>query len=564
MNIYIIIIITYILKFIYSLNVGLVPDEAYYWEWSRNLDFSYYDQGPGVALYIKFFTIIFGDTQLALRMASNVASLITTIFVFKIADILEFSKLQKIYLYLFIIFIPAFFAGGFLIMHDSPLLLSWSGALYFTVKFLKERKNLLLYPFFLFLGYGALSKHTMIFFVISLVVWILLSPKEFSIFKNIHFYFGVLLTFLIISPVLSWNLNHNWDNIDAIANLRSAGSVNVKKFNSGSMIIGQIFSISPLFYLLIIFIFIRYFFAKIRQTSFIHYLKSILYIEDTKSIILKFLLINSIILPLFFLGMSIFRVIQANWLYASYLPIALLLIFHLNFKNYENKLFLEGLMIALILDLFSVLSIPISKTLNLSIDPYYILGTRNLGFQEIANEVTQIQKEKYPDSKIITNRYQDAAILSWYLPEKPFINSVNILQKNQYNYWYDMEYGKDYILVYIQEKTCAKSFIFFQPILAQMFEKIEEYPEKDIYVDGYLVKRMQIWYLKNYQKNWAEDISELLQHQMVQEGMVVGLKNNEETEKFQREKMDQFSGIGLIKGYLERSGEMECSFLLKK
>jgi len=564
MNIYIIIIITYILKFIYSLNVGLLPDEAYYWEWSRHLDFSYYDQGPGVALYIKLFTLIFGDTQLALRTASNVASLVTTIFVFKISDILEFSKIQKIYLFLFIIFIPAFFAGGFLVMHDSPFLLSWSGALYFTVKYLKDRKNFLLYPLFLFLGLGALSKHTMVFYVFSLVIWILLSPKEFSIFKNFHFYFGILITFFIISPVLYWNLNHNWDNIDAIANLRSAGSINVKKFNTGSMIIGQIFSISPLFYLLIIFIFIRYFFTEISRTSFIHYLKSILYIEDTKSIILKFLLINSIILPLFFLVMSIFRVIQANWLYASYLPIALLLIFHLNFKNYENKLFLEGLMIALILDLFSVFSIPISKTLNLSIDPYYILGTRNLGFQEIADEVSQIQKEKYPDSKIITNRYQDAAILSWYLPEKPFINSVNILQKNQYNYWYDMEYGKDYILVYIQEKTCAKSFIFFQPILVKTFEKIEQFPEKDIYVDGYLVKRMQIWYLKNYQKNWAEDISNLLQHQMVQEEMVVGLKKKKETRKFKRDKMDQFSGIGLIKGYLERSGEMECSFLLKK
>ncbi len=564
MNFYIIIFITYVLKFIYSLNVGLVPDEAYYWEWSRKLDFSFYDQGPGVALYIKLFTLVFGDTLLALRVASNLASLITTIFVFKIADILEFSKVQKIYLYLFIIFIPAFFAGGFLIMHDSPLLLSWSGALYFTVKYLKDRKDVLFYPLFLFLGLGALSKHTMVFFVFSLVIWILLSPKEFSIFKKIHFYFGILLTFLIISPVLYWNLNHNWDNIDAIANLRSAGSVNVQKYNTGSMIVGQIFSISPLFYILIILVFFRYFFEVFSHTTFKNYLRSILFIEDTKSIILKFLLINAVILPLFFLVMSIFRVIQANWLYASYLPLAILLIFHLNFINYENKLFLEGLMIALILDLFSVLSIPISKTLNLSIDPYYILGTRNLGFQEIADEVTQIQKEKYPDSRVITNRYQDAAILSWYLPDKPFINSINILQKNQYNYWYDMEYGKDYILVYIQEKTCAKSFIFFQPILAQMFEKIEEYPEKDIYVEGYLVKRFQIWYLKNYQKNWAEDISELLQHQMVQGGMVVGLKNQEETEKFKRDKMDQFSGIGLIKGYLERSGEMECSFLVKK
>jgi hypothetical protein len=264
--------------------------------------------------------------------------------------------------------------------------------------------------------------------------------------------------------------------------------------------------------------------------------------------------------------MSIFRLIQANWLYASYLPIALLLVFYLNYKNFENKLFLQGLIIALILDFFSVLSIPISKTLNLNIDPYYILGTRNLGFKEIAEKVIKLQKDKYPDSKIITNRYQDAAILSWYLPEKPFITSLNILQKNQYNYWYDMEYGRNYLLVFIQEKTCAKSFIFFQPILSKMFEKIEEYPEEDININGFLVKRVQTWYLKNYQKNWAEDISDLLQHKIVQDGILIGLKEKgkEETKKINHEKTDQISGIGLIKGYLERSGEMECSFFLKK
>jgi hypothetical protein len=43
----------------------LLPDEAYYWTWSQNLDFSYYDQGPGVAVWIWFFVSLFGNSLLA-------------------------------------------------------------------------------------------------------------------------------------------------------------------------------------------------------------------------------------------------------------------------------------------------------------------------------------------------------------------------------------------------------------------------------------------------------------------------------------------------------------------
>ena len=600
---YFILVILYVIKFLYSLNVGLIPDEAYYWVWSRNLDLSYYDQGPGVALYIRFFTTLFGESLFALRLAANFASLFTSISIFLISDLLNFSNRQKIYLLLFIFFIPAFFGGGFLIMHDSPLLLSWSLSLYFTIKYLKERRNLFIYIIFFFLGTGALSKHTMIFYVFSLILWIIFSPSEYKLLKNIHIYIGILLTALIISPVIFWNLNNDWDNIDAILNLRSAGSVNVKKFNTGNMIVGQILSISPILYFLIGFVFIKYLYYSLlsyKSTNlklqdnlelqkniqsnqkislfdrvqifsriysftilFLNYIKIFIRNEDNKISIYKFLIINSIVLPFFFLIMSVYRVVQANWLYASFLPISILFSYLLKEDKLEKFLFSLGLIVAILMDLFTIFSIPISKFLNLKLDPYYILGNRNLGYNEIIQDILKLKEEKYPQATIIANRYQDAAILSWYLPDKPIVDSMNILQKNQYNYWLNMEKGRDYILVYIQEKTCSKAFIFFQPILYEMFETVVEYPEKEIILDQYLVKRYQIWYLKNYQKDWAEDMRNIIQEDIIEDGILVGLKNPKELKTYQLKKTD-YNGIELLHNYMDRAGDLECSFLIKK
>src|SRR5260370_25797764 len=40
--------------------LDLAPDEAHYWDWSRNLDWSYYSKGPLVAWIIRFSCWLFG------------------------------------------------------------------------------------------------------------------------------------------------------------------------------------------------------------------------------------------------------------------------------------------------------------------------------------------------------------------------------------------------------------------------------------------------------------------------------------------------------------------------
>src|ERR1051326_5807792 len=63
----------------------LAADETYYWEWSRHLDWGYYDQGPMIAWWIKAFCLIFGNTVLGIRSGIIVASAITLVFSYLLA-----------------------------------------------------------------------------------------------------------------------------------------------------------------------------------------------------------------------------------------------------------------------------------------------------------------------------------------------------------------------------------------------------------------------------------------------------------------------------------------------
>ena len=60
--------------FIANSPFDLAEDEAHYWEWSRNLDISYYSKGPVVAYIIFIFTTIFGSTEFGVRFGAVLIS----------------------------------------------------------------------------------------------------------------------------------------------------------------------------------------------------------------------------------------------------------------------------------------------------------------------------------------------------------------------------------------------------------------------------------------------------------------------------------------------------------
>ncbi|HNF25289.1 MAG TPA: glycosyltransferase family 39 protein [Leptospiraceae bacterium] len=557
-----------VIKLFYALGTELIPDEAYYWEWSRRLDLSFYDQGPGAGLYIRLFTSILGNTNFALKLAAVSAGFGTSVFLIYTSRLLQFGKKGLFWTVLLSQLIPGFFGGSIFIMHDSPLLLSWSAALYFTVHYIFKKDVLSLYLMFLSLGFGALSKHSMVFFALSLIVWLILNPKQSALLKNPHFYAGLILAGAVFSPVILWNIQHHWDNVDAIIHLRSSGGVYSKKWNTGEYIGGQLLAMSPLWFIAsaaLLFLPLGSFISRMKQERLKYiFLRG----QDNSESAFSFLYLNASVLLLYFLFMSFTKHIQANWTFPAYLPMILISAAFLEKRGESLKdafifrAFQIGTFFALFFNVFSFFSVPIVKLFNIPLETYSVPGYRQAGFREAAEEIRKLRDRTDPNAEIIANKYQDAAILSWFLPGQPFVQSLNIMQKNQYNYWLRLEKGKNYFLGFIEDKTCEKSFIFFQSYLELMFEEVKEFPEQDILVDGKTVKRYQAWYLKNFRESWAEKSFNYMENGMVYAYMPVLLSAAGASDS--KDSSANFTkALELLNSYYSRKGEIECSIFRK-
>ena len=75
----------------------LVPDEGYYWLWSKHLAWSYRDKGPAVAWTIALGTKIFGNTVFGIRFFAVALSTATGALLFLMVPCAPASGMFYIY-----------------------------------------------------------------------------------------------------------------------------------------------------------------------------------------------------------------------------------------------------------------------------------------------------------------------------------------------------------------------------------------------------------------------------------------------------------------------------------
>ncbi len=79
----------------------------------------------------------------------------------------------------------------------------WTMIAYSLIRYTQTEKNSWLYIFGLSVGLGMLSKYSVAFFVVSILLGLVLT-KERKIFSNKHFYYAGLAAFIIFLPNLIW------------------------------------------------------------------------------------------------------------------------------------------------------------------------------------------------------------------------------------------------------------------------------------------------------------------------------------------------------------------------
>ncbi len=182
----------------------LYPDEAQYWWWSTHPAFGYYSKPPAVAWLIALSTTVFGDSEVAVRLAAPLLHFAAALAVFALAHRLYNARVAAWSAVVYAT-LPGVSASAVIMSTDAPLLLCWTLALLFFLR-AREEGGRWWVMLGLAAGIGLLSKYAMAYWLVSALLFLLAYRAER---RHVPAFLGATaLALLIYAPNFIWNLTH--------------------------------------------------------------------------------------------------------------------------------------------------------------------------------------------------------------------------------------------------------------------------------------------------------------------------------------------------------------------
>ncbi|MCX2678815.1 glycosyltransferase family 39 protein [Galbibacter sp. EGI 63066] len=189
-------IVITIINLIQSAFTELIFDESYYWYFSQNLSWGYFDHPPMVALMVKIGSF-FSNGELGVRLAAPFLYAGNVLLLWLLID----DEKKHKYTWLFVVFtssIGLFVAYGFMILPDTPLL-------FFSLMFLWAYKRFLTKNDListLVLGFSMAAVMYCKYHGILLIGFVLLS--NLSLLKSSKFWLATIISLILYVPHLYW------------------------------------------------------------------------------------------------------------------------------------------------------------------------------------------------------------------------------------------------------------------------------------------------------------------------------------------------------------------------
>ncbi|MEO1135132.1 MAG: glycosyltransferase family 39 protein [Pseudomonadota bacterium] len=197
--------------------LGIGPDEAQYWFWSRDIAFGYFSKPPMIAWAIALTTAFFGSADWAVRLSAPLFHVGAAAFLFLCARRL-FDARTGFWVGVSWLLMPGVVLSSFVMATDAPLLFFWCGALYFLVRiwFDEETSIINFAALGAMIGLGLMSKYAMIYFPIALVAMLFVSAQRELLLRPALLITG-LVTAAIFAPNVFWNSQHDFHTLSHTA-----------------------------------------------------------------------------------------------------------------------------------------------------------------------------------------------------------------------------------------------------------------------------------------------------------------------------------------------------------
>lgn len=197
-----------VLRLVYLGQLELTPQEAYYWNFARHLDIGYLDHPPLTAWMIAASTAM-GASEFWVRLPALASSLIVLYFVALLARDLGGASIATRSVLLAAL-LPFFFGIGVMMTPDAPLTAAWAAALYFLHRALVQGDDRAWIGAGLAIGAGMLAKYTMILVPLAVLAFAAVDARARRVLWSPWTWAGAALALAVFSPVVLWNLQHDW------------------------------------------------------------------------------------------------------------------------------------------------------------------------------------------------------------------------------------------------------------------------------------------------------------------------------------------------------------------
>ncbi len=384
-NLRIALVVIFIFQVLMACGFELAHDEAYYWLYSKHLDWGFFDHPPLVGVVIKLFSFL-PHSELALRLGFILLQFLSLFL------LMSLTTQLWVCLLLFFSFPLASFTG-LLALPDIPLLFMSACYCFFLKKYLEKdsfKTSVLLGLTIALLFYAKYHGVLLIFFTIIAV------PK--LLFRK-SFYLVALVALLLFFPHLWWQYEHDFSTLRYHFLERPGSSFSVGRsleYIGLQILLAGAFSGPVVWYLA----------TKKKTTN-----------EFDRA--MKFIALGTV---LFFLFSSFSKRVEANWTIFLAIPLIYLVAdADLWKKAWAHRLLMASFILVLVGRVLLVL-------------PPDMVGIKRLkefhGWKEWSLEV----QKSCGDLPLMANTYQIASKLSYYLNlEVAALNYHS--RKNQFDYW---------------------------------------------------------------------------------------------------------------------------------
>jgi dolichol-phosphate mannosyltransferase len=228
---------TILLKLFYLGVPELIFEEAYYWNYAQHLDIGYLDHPLIVAWIIKTFTNLMGDIEFAVRFGAFLCWFVTAYYSYRLTKEI-FNQSIAYWALVIVAVLPAYFSFGWFMSPDAPLSACWAAAIYYIHQVVVREDKRAWLGVGIAIGLGMSSKYTIVLLGTAIVLFLLFDRNARKWLSRPEPYIALAIAFILFSPVVIWNIQHDWLSFtfQSQGRLSSSHSFSLPRFISNLLI----------------------------------------------------------------------------------------------------------------------------------------------------------------------------------------------------------------------------------------------------------------------------------------------------------------------------------------